>query len=570
MSDPREDIFPRVAEALAPGGWRHRVSHRGVEFVKFEPVKNGGFELVLRFDRKRLHWPPAGLVNIVKGDPDDFPWHRFGEDAVCHFDPATAEWDPESASFVANVVFLAWRFIQEFHRLQKGKALTEADLEFAVHWNGHCCYLDIPESKWLPNKDARLECLEFTSPETGRTHAIYRLAGQCGPNRYSEFDDLRSVQLVPVVYVDLLEHPGPTRHGWPPENLADLNYFLHQHYPRTGKCFWRNLAYAMTDKKAALAIALVIIETKAGRFGALVDGGKGGLRGFRRKTLPEWLRKNNQLTRRIRVTRCTFHRIDEDSILGRNQPESQIPLAGLNIHLIGLGAVGSILAEHLVQAGAGSSEGALHLFDFDELRPENLSRHLLGVPYLGLGKAEGVARFLRRNRLATNIAVHPVCWRDASVHGTADLVIDATGVPLIGAALSNEARRIRRYAVVWPFVEGEGWIAGAFLYRGEPGEACRTCTEPWLGGAGANVLPAYAPVGRNNGCGGLFMPFRTGAAAVAAALAGELVCDWATGLSGKTYRTVRMPGAPSHVSRSRYETPQSKTGCLCDGNCSPR
>lgn len=562
MSDPPEGLLQSIAAALEPGGWRHRVSHQGIEFVKVEPVKGGEFELVLRFDRKRLHWPPVSLVKIVKGQPDDFPWHRLGENILCHFDSATAEWDPESPLFAHHVVFVAQHFVQEFHRLQKGEALTEADLEFAVHWQGHCSYLDIPQAEWLPVQGSRLERLEFKAAETGREVWIYRLA-ETDSGRYDAFQGRKPTALIPVVYVELQKSPRTIEGDWPPDNLAALNRFLHQHSPTAGKALWRDFADAMTQSSCARASALIVMRTEVGFFGALVDAGKGGLKGFRRNVLPQMLSQNNQLTRCIKVSRYTFYRVDEDSILGRNQPGDRIPLVGLNIHLIGLGAVGSILADRLVQAGAGSSGSSLHLFDFDVLRPENLGRHLLGVPYLGMGKAEGVSLFLRRNRLVSNVIPHQVIWRDAEIHLGADLVIDATAVPSVGAALSNDARKSRTYAVLWAFVEGKGWVAGAFLYRGRAGEACRTCAEPWLGGAGSNVESANAPVGRSNGCGGVYMPFRAAAADIAAALASELACDWANGLSGKTYRTMRLAGAPSYVHRSRNETRRSKAGCVC-------
>lgn len=533
-----------------------------MEFTRNEPVKNGEFELALRFQRERPHWPPIALVKIVKGAPEDFPWHRLGEEVLCHLATSVVEWDPESPQFVQNVLFVSQRAIQEFHRLQKGEALTEADFEFATHWQGLVQYLDIPKATWPPVKGARLERLEFTCEETGSHHDVVRIAG-APRERYQAFFQQSTVQLVPAVYIDLVKHPGPLRQHWPPVNLSDLNTFLHQHQPRDGKRFWRDLADALDQEGAHMAKAFVVMDTRAGRYGALLQGGKGELPGFRRQSLPELLRQHNQLTRLISVTRVQFLALDEEFVLTRNQPGATVPLAGKSIHLIGLGAIGSILADRLAQAGAGSKGGALHLFDYDVLRPENIGRHLLGVPYLGMNKADGVALHLRRNRLNPGVVVHPEIWLDPTVHRGADLVIDATAVPLIGAALCNEARAHRDYAVASVFVEGEGWVAGVFLYRGVAGEACRSCLEPWPGGEGANVQMAHAPPARDNGCGATYMAFRAPAADIAASLASELICEWADGKPGKTYRTFRLPSAPSHVHASRNETPVSKAGCQC-------
>lgn len=563
MSGRLEHRFQQIAEALTEKGWAYSPSHGGIDFVRTEPVKGGAFEITLRFYRQYLHHPPICVAKIVSGDPKDFPWHRLSGDQLCHFDSATAEWDPEADNFIGVVLFVAQRAIEEFHRLQKGEALTEADLEFPVHWKGVSCLLDIPSSEWPPKNGTPLERVDLVTPETGQKHSIYRLANVGASNRFAQFEGARSENLVPAVYLDLAKRPSPALENFPPKTLADLGRFIHRHQPQATKAFWRNLAEVMARKDAARANALIIMNTPSGRFGALIKGGKAEIPGFRHQKLPGLLSQTNHFTRQVPISLRTFLPIDAESVLGRNQPTDRIPLAGKVIHLIGLGAVGSILADRLMQAGAGAGGGALHLFDFDALRPENLGRHLLGFPYLGMNKAEGVAHHLRRNRLAENVFAHPFGWWSVNSDSAVDLVIDATAVPKIGAALSNAIRQTRRFSMISAFVEGAGWSAGAFLYRGQPGEACRSCLAPWIGGAGANVQAAHAQDARDNGCGGVFTPFRAAAADVAAALAAEMACGWAAGEPGKTFRTVRMPSAPAHVHSSRNETPRSNPTCLC-------
>ncbi|WP_428311380.1 ThiF family adenylyltransferase [Hydrocarboniphaga sp.] len=269
------------------------------------------------------------------------------------------------------------------------------------------------------------------------------------------------------------------------------------------------------------------------------------------------------MAKRIRVVRVTFDRIDDDFVLTRNAPDRTAPLADKRIHLIGAGAVGSTLADRLVQAGAGKGRGQFHIFDPDRLNPENLGRHLLGVTYLGLNKAEGVAHYLKRNRLAMNVKGHALSGAQADMHRDADLVIDATSAPNIGAMLGNTARTLRRWSLMYVFVEGEGWVAGSYLYRGRAGEACRNCLEPWIGGTGSHVRKTYEPKPRDNGCGGSYTPYRAAAADIAAALASELACDWATDSVVNRYRSVRLPNAPKHVRDGYYSSPQSKVDCIC-------
>lgn len=560
MSGLHDELFPAIHGALTPSGWKGRATPDGIEFYKHEPVTGGEFEIALRFRPDLLHFPPQARLKIIKGNPADFPWHRLG-DTLCHFDASTAEWDPEAPGFLGHVLFIANRAVDEFHRLQKGEALTTADMEFAVQWKGAKGYLDISESAWPGARQAELERYEFKVPESGLVHSVFVLASGA-KDRYRAYPDGTRHPLIPAVYVELQKHPGPMREHWPPESLGDLNVFLHHHRPKDGKRVWNQLGRALWDENSDRSNVLLVMQTKAGRFGAIVQGGANP-RKFRRHVFPDVIKHRTQLTRSFPILRHSFERLDDDFVLGRNQPEGRPPLAGKKIHLIGLGTIGAILAEHLVQAGAGKSGGELHLFDFDRLKTENLGRHLLGVPYLGMSKVQAVATYLERTRLATNVIPHDGLWHSTALHAGADLVIDATAMPNVGAALNNAARTERTWSMLTAFVEGEGWVAGAFLYRGVAGEACRTCMEPWPGGKGSHIQPSRTPAAKDNGCGSVYTPFRAAASDIAAALASELACEWATGLKGKTYRTIRLPSAPRHVHDSRSETPRSNSSCVC-------
>lgn len=560
MSGLHDELFQAIDCALTPSGWQGRAAPDGIEFYKHEPVSGGEFEIALQFRPKLLYFPPQLHLKIIKGNPADFPWHRVG-DSLCHFDVSTAEWDPEAQGFLSHVVFIANRAVEEFHRLQKGEALTAADMEFAVQWKGVTGYLDISESAWPGAEQAELERYEFKVPESGLVHSIFRLVSEA-KDRYRAYPDGTHHPLIPAVYVELQKHPGPMRELWPPENLGDLNMFLHHHRPKDGKRVWNQLGWALWDEKSDRSNVLLVIQTKAGRFGAIVQAGANPRR-FRRHAFPNYIKHRTQLTRSFNILRYSFERLDDDFVLGRNQPGDRLPLAGKKIHLIGLGTIGATLAERLVQAGAGKSGGELHLFDFDRLKTENLGRHLLGVPYLGMSKVQAVTKHLERTRLATGVIPHDGLWHTAALHSGADLVIDATAMPNVGAALSNAARTERTWSLLTAFVEGEGWVAGAFLYRGVAGEACRTCLQPWPGGKGSHIQQIHAPSPKDNGCGSVYTPFRAAASDIAAALASELACEWATGLEGKTYRTIRLPSAPRHVHGPRNETPRSHSSCVC-------
>jgi len=561
----RPDLFPAIRSALESRGWVGSASSQGIEFTLDERVVGGTVQIRLRFDPGRPWIIPIATLTVVAGDPADFALHRIGE-TFCYLDPMSVEWDPESSGFVSHVVWAADRAVSELHRLQKGERIAQEDSEFIVHWSGVPSYLDIGEAHWPPESGARIERLELGRPEATSSGpvVVYRLSSDSGLGRYAAFGEVRSVQIVPSVYVDIERYPFRQPKGWPPKNLAQLNTWLQAHRPTGGRNLWRQIASAMFTSGSKASNVYVIINTKAGRYGALLDVGPDGTKGFRPgSALAETLHGNNPLTQRVAVLRSTFERLDDDFVLKRNAPDQKAVLAGKRIHLVGAGAVGSGLADLLVQAGAGSNGGALHIFDFDVLRPENLGRHLLGVPYLGINKAEGIALFLRRNRLCSCVLSHPVQGADPHFHQNADLVIDATSAPYVGAALSNAARAERKWSLLSAFVEGEGWVAGTYLYQGRPGEACRTCLEPWIGGRASHVRHDHAPKTRDDGCGSTYTPYRAAAATMAAALASELACDWATGKPTSRYRAVRLPNAPAHVKDSCLSSPTSRSSCVC-------
>jgi len=75
--------------------------------------------------------------------------------------------------------------------------------------------------------------------------------------------------------------------------------------------------------------------------------------------------------------------------------------AGLRVALVGCGSLGGFLADGLARAGVNH----WLLMDTDQLRPENLARHLLGFDSLYLPKAEALASALRRRTADIDVNV---------------------------------------------------------------------------------------------------------------------------------------------------------------------
>ncbi|MGN9920720.1 ThiF family adenylyltransferase [Micromonospora palomenae] len=124
----------------------------------------------------------------------------------------------------------------------------------------------------------------------------------------------------------------------------------------------------------------------------------------------------------------------------RAHPEAEV-LGTKRVAIVGVGAVGSVVADLLHRSGVGE----LFLLDGDLVLPGNTTRHLLDEDAVGLPKARAVAEALhgRRPRFGT------VSWRDGSLESVDDalsllaghdVVVDATADSAATAILTAAAR----------------------------------------------------------------------------------------------------------------------------------
>jgi hypothetical protein len=133
----------------------------------------------------------------------------------------------------------------------------------------------------------------------------------------------------------------------------------------------------------------------------------------------------------------------------------------LRVALVGVGALGSFIADMLIRAGVGH----LTLIDGDVVMPGNLVRHLVGPEAVGLPKATAVKNHLVRNHgidtsqidaqieavTAGDAAIDLLRDHDLVVNATADFAItalfhkaaDALGKSFLSAALQNDGNTFR-------------------------------------------------------------------------------------------------------------------------------
>ncbi|UIY45312.1 ThiF family adenylyltransferase [Methylobacterium radiotolerans] len=327
---------------------------------------------------------------------------------------------------------------------------------------------------------------------------------------------------------------------WPPTTLPELNTWL------------RNIAPDLVGKLET------VLRTEPGHTAAILVRAPNGLFCYQ-IGVPRHMRRQEFLENRRRhlprimarqrtstpVERFAGVRVDEAYLFGRNFGGMK-NLAGKKILLIGCGTIGGFLAQQLAQCGAGASRGSLTLVDPDVLTTGNLGRHLLGAPYLGQKKAEACAAFLKEQLPplaieghAGDVLTQPLPWKRY------DLVIDATGEEALSLTLNERAVQARPALLphVFVWLVGNGAVAQCLL-TGDPDRACLKCLKPALAG------PPRFPTLRtgvatekvaNIACGDAdYIPFPVSRSVAAAALACDLVLDWANGDPGDRFRSLTL------------------------------
>jgi hypothetical protein len=221
-------------------------------------------------------------------------------------------------------------------------------------------------------------------------------------------------------------------------------------------------------------------------------------------------------------------------------------LASKRVAILGLGAVGSFLADLFARGGVGE----LRLRDGERLRPGNSIRHLCGPEYWGLDKAEAVRSYLANrmgmegNRLSAE--PYPISGpADAAELFThVDLLVDATANGPITLMLSDVAREMGQ-----PFisvcVQREGDLVRADRWPLRDGETHAEAVPPVSGGLEL----------REAGCGDPVSPAPSAAAVEAACLAWRMTVDALTGRH-------LMPPSIVQVTGPRAEPPFHRYGIL--------
>jgi hypothetical protein len=192
--------------------------------------------------------------------------------------------------------------------------------------------------------------------------------------------------------------------------------------------------------------------------------------------------------------------------LAARVPEKYEGLRNRRVVVIGVGALGSVIVEHLARAGVGG----IDIVDKDVLEPGNSTRHACTVTESGLGKAGAVAGLARR----INPYIDTLVWmlplgqaqldadtqeRWAKAVAKADVVVDATAETGLQAFTADLARNVGK-----PWVSAEavnGAWGGTIVTIPADAEWCRDCLM-WHYEDGHVPMPQEdpAPMSQPVGC----------------------------------------------------------------------
>ena len=402
--------------------------------------------------------------------------------------------------------------------------------EFAAHWGESWMLYDLPAdfTGWgeiryvkLGNADGRTPILTAGSSWT--------YDRQTDRERISP-DDV----LVVAIKGALTVNPDMQ---WPPKNFGLLKEWLAWVDPGLPGSLDESLTKG-TAPEGNLAI-----RASSGLFAVRVE-------------VPEGLRKQEFLKGRrshlaqvldkapaaVKIERIRGDAADLDYIYRRNLGSRQ-GLAGKSVLVLGCGTIGGFLAQQLAQCGAGIAGGRLVLLDNGTLQTANLGRHFLGVPFLHWNKAKACASLINWMLPGANVEFVEGDALSYPYFERFDLVVDATGEEALSIALNQRLidRRPGGRPHVFVWLMGNGALAQGIMVDQDDKRACLKCLKPDLSGEPRfrSLRPEVnVEIGSIASCGDAeFVPFPVSRSVGAAALACDLIFDWANGKAGDRFRS---------------------------------
>jgi hypothetical protein len=388
---------------------------------------------------------------------------------------------------------------EELLNYDEAKRQEEFEREFVAYW-GYCA----------TNASDQTRVLSLVTPDGPTREVFYFYDGKTG--RYLIADDktslnkwLRNIEMNPrdkeIFSTWLFRLATPF---WAPKDFpktgSDITHLLPQHMVR--QCLGQRMRPPILfEVNTATGTAFVSVVLQGASYKEMIKG-------FRHISKVPLDRIVNTYAKRP-VERCKVSRVDGSWIHGRDHSSSYAEIKGRKIAIVGCGAIGSTLSRLLTQAGVGETI----LVDGDTLSPANISRHALGIEYLGFNKADALQNVLRKQfphltfEHAFPKRFEQLSSKDRDHLASVDIII-AAGIDFDGEAALDTWRRSlpRPPAYISTWVEAYAIAGHAVLLYGHKSilEGFETDERPkfrltdWPDEVGALIVEA--------GCGNSFQP----------------------------------------------------------------
>lgn len=209
-------------------------------------------------------------------------------------------------------------------------------------------------------------------------------------------------------------------------------------------------------------------------------------------------------------------RLDASWTVGRDQHPEIVYRQAARVLVLGVGALGSPVVDHLAKAGIGS----ITLVDADHLVSANLGRHLLGAESIGQAKAAAVAQRINLGHPATVVTFQVMSaerWLQRNSLANVDLILDLTGDPEVRWHVDQA-----RHEHPCPLLIGwmEPYVTAAHVCVLPTGTSWMQETRDPMGSLEAVTWPDEV-IRQEPGCSSRFQSYTASAAAYAVALVAE-------------------------------------------------
>ena len=183
-----------------------------------------------------------------------------------------------------------------------------------------------------------------------------------------------------------------------------------------------------------------------------------------------------QQTAALEITRYPVERLDADR-LQRRIGNFGSTMKDKRICIVGVGSIGSNLAFELAKSGVED----LVLIDPENLKPENVARHLCGMSQTGLPKVEAAKKRIEQHLPHLSLETHAkslyqILMENPDIVLRSNLIISATGNTAAERRLNELQHDFSDSPpIVYTWIEPFGVAAHAILIMPGPSDGCFEC-----------------------------------------------------------------------------------------------